>query len=196
MKTNTQTTATRRSVPVFLIAALLALLSGPLSAQSASGPDLSAELATLKSLGFHVFPQPVTIDPFNVPALAGGTLQSKSVQGKIVLFNFWATWCPPCKREMPTIETLWNALKGDDFTILAISTGEKKNTVADFIAKNKYTFPIYLDESGALGRVYATQGIPTTYVLDKQGRVIAGIVGSTDYDKPELVKALKSMAAK
>ncbi len=177
---------------------LVGTLALPLAGQSgaAADPDLSKELAVLKSLGFHVFPKPVEIDPFTVPALTGGTMDSKSLKGKIVLFNFWATWCPPCKREMPSIETLWKTLKGEAFTIAAVSTGEKRKTVEDFIAQNRYTFPIFLDEGGSMGRIYATQGIPTTYVLDKQGRIVAGIVGSTEYDNPELIKALRAMAAK
>lgn len=196
MKTITWNQTNRLYAALIIIGALAAAFTAPLSGQTAKDPDLSAELATLKSLGFHVFPAPVDIQPFSVPALAGGTVDAKSLQGKIVLFNFWATWCPPCKAEMPSIETLWNTLKNDKFTIAAVSTGEKKKTVTDFIAANKYTFPIFLDESGALGRIYATQGIPTTYVMDKKGRIIAGVVGSTQYDNPDLIKALKAMAAK
>ncbi len=196
MKTYTLNQTHRLIAIIALIGALAAANTAPLSAQTPTEPDLSAELAVLKGLGFHVFPQPVEIQPFSVPSLAGKTLDSKTLTGSIVLFNFWATWCPPCKREMPSIETLWNALKGDSFTVVAISTGEKKKTVADFIAANKYTFPIFLDESGSMGRIYATQGIPTTYVMDKKGRIVAGIVGSTEYDNPALIKALKGMAAK
>lgn len=192
MKTRTLSPSIRALAALLLIGSLAV----PLAAQTEGDPDLSSELATLKNLGFHVFPQPVEIDPFTLPALTGGTLESKSLRGSIVLFNFWATWCPPCNREMPSIETLWNTLKGDGFAIVAISTGEKKKTVSDFIAKKGFTFPVYLDESSSMGRIYATQGIPTTYVLDKKGRVIAGIVGSTEYDNPELIKALKGMAAK
>lgn len=192
-----QLRSTGRIAAVYaLLAALLLSFAAPVKAQTASDPDLSAELGTLKGLGFHVFPKPVEIDPFTVPALKGGTLESKSLKGSIVLLNFWATWCPPCKKEMPSIETLWKTLKGEAFTIAAVSTGEKKKTVEDFLAKNPYTFPVYLDESSDLGRVYATQGIPTTYVLDKKGRIIAGVVGSTEYDNPALIKALKGMAQK
>jgi len=191
-----KTSTLNRTIRAFAAITLLCSLAVPLAAQTSGDPDLSAELATLKSLGFHVFPQPVEIDAFSVPSLKGETLNATSLRGSIVLFNFWATWCPPCLREMPSIETLWNTLKGENFTIVAVSTGEKKKTVSDFIDKKGFTFPIYLDESSGLGRIYATQGIPTTYVLDKKGRVIAGIVGSTEYDNPALVKALKAMASK
>lgn len=193
MKTLTNRPVLRLSVAALLLCSLLAL---PVSAERAASADLSSELTVLEKLGFHVFPSPVALEPFRVAALAGGKLESKSLEGKIVLFNFWATWCPPCKREMPSIETLWKSLKNEPFTILAVSTGEKQKTVAKFIAENAYSFPIYLDESSALGRLYATQGIPTTYLLNKQGLAIAGVVGSVDYANPELLKALKSMAAK
>lgn len=194
MKSITLPGRLRLTAALILVGYLALPLSG--QTQAAQERDLSKELAVLKSLGFHVFPTPVEIDPFTVPALTGGTTDSQNLKGKIVLLNFWATWCPPCKREMPSIETLWKTLKGEAFTIAAISTGEKRKTVEDFIAQNRYTFPIFLDEGGSMGRIYATQGIPTTYVLDKQGRIIAGIVGSTEYDNPELIKALRAMAAK
>jgi len=87
-------------------------------------------------------------------------------------------------------------MKGTEFRIVAISTGENRKTVEPFIAKNKYTFPVYLDEKGQLGASFASQGIPTTYILDKSGKIVAGIVGSREYDDPELIAILKAMASK
>jgi len=158
----------------------------------ASATGIAGELA---SFGFHVFPEPVDLPVFTVPALAGEALDTPDLAGTVTMLNFWATWCPPCKREMPSIERLSALMKGTAFRIVAVSTGEKRNTIEDFIKQNKYTFPIYLDENGSLGASFASQGIPTTYLLDKNGRIIAGIVGSRDYDDPALVSLLKRLAA-
>jgi len=159
----------------------------------APSTGMAAELA---AFGFHVFPQPVDLPVFSVPALTGAALNTAELTGTITMLNFWATWCPPCKREMPSIERLGALMKGTDFRIVAISTGEKPKTVEDFIKQNKYTFPIYLDENGSLGASFASQGIPTTYLLDKNGKIIAGIVGSREYDESAFVALLKRMAAR
>jgi hypothetical protein len=95
---------------------------------------------------------------------------------------------------MPSIERLHAAMNGFDFSIVAISVSEKKNTVEEFIASAGYTFPIYLDERGSIGSALASQGIPTTYILDKNGLVIAGIVGSFEYDNETLVNVFREMA--
>jgi thiol-disulfide isomerase/thioredoxin len=161
-----------------------------------SAADISSSLA---KLGFHVFPEAVVLPTFTVPALKTSegqdALDSAKLAGKVTLLNFWATWCPPCKKEMPSIQRLEEIMKGTDFRIAAVSTGEKRKTVEDFIAKTAYTFPVYLDESGSLGASFASQGIPTTYIIDKSGKIYAGIVGSTEYDSPELLTVLKAMAA-
>lgn len=171
-----------KKASIFVLAVILGIL------------PLPAQTAKLAELGFHVFPEPVALPAFTVPGLASGEASSADFAGTVTLLNFWATWCPPCVQEMPSIERLHQAMKGTAFRVVAISTGEQKKTVADFIKKNKYTFPVYLDETTRLGSSFASQGIPTTYILDKSGKIIAGIVGSREYDDPELIAALKELA--
>ncbi len=159
----------------------------------------SADVATrLSKLGFHVFPEPVALPPFGVDSLdpSSPRLESSSLAGKVTLLNFWATWCPPCRREMPSIERLSALMKGSAFRVAAVNVGEKRETVKAFMDKEGYTFPVYLDPEGALGASLASQGIPTTYVVDASGRVVAGTVGSREYDDPELVAILKEMASR
>jgi len=149
-----------------------------------------------EKLGFYVFPAPEAIPPFTVKTMSGKAASVDGLAGKVVLLNFWATWCPPCKAEMPSIEALYGKLKDSAFDIMAISVSETPKTVADFLKSNKYTYPIYLDESGEASAPFAGRGIPTTFVLDKQGRAIAGIVGSRSYDGPEVVSLFKELAEK
>lgn len=148
----------------------------------------------LEEFGFRVFPEPVPIPPFSVVSLDGKTVNSKDFKGSVTLLNFWATWCPPCQREMPSIQRLQDSMKGTSFKIVAISTGEKKDTVLKFLKTNPYTFPMYLDEKGKVGASFASQGIPTTYVLDKDGNAIAGISGSREYDDPKLIALFKELS--
>jgi len=177
--------------------------TGPAAAQAAStfvqtvAQPIDANVASsLTKLGFHVFPTPVDLPGFTVKALSGDDLHIEELAGTITILNFWATWCPPCKGEMPSIQRLNDIMKGTAFRIVAVSTGESAKTVDAFIKANHYTYPIYLDEGHQLGAAFASQGIPSTYILDKNGRVIAGIVGSREYDDPELVALLKELAAK
>lgn len=148
----------------------------------------------LEKLGFYVFPAPEPIPPFGVKTLRGADTSLASVAGKVVLLNFWATWCPPCRTEMPSIQILNDKLEDSAFAVFAVSVAEKPATVTEFLKANPYSFPMYLDESGSASAPFAGQGIPTTFILDKQGRAIAGIVGARSYDGPEVVALFKELA--
>ena len=153
--------------------------------------------ARLESLGFYVFPEPVGLDEVELEPLssaADAARRLSDLKGKVVLLNFWATWCPPCRLEIPSIAALGKALKGEAFEIAAVSVGEERKTVADFVAQEKLSFPVYLDRSGKLGAEFGARSIPTTYILDREGRIVAGYVGSRQYDGPETVEALKELA--
>lgn len=114
--------------------------------------------------------------------LADGTEFTLSEQqGKVVLLNFWATWCGPCVREMPAFEKLQEDY-GDNVAILAVNCMEDAGTVAAFIEENSYTFPIAIDERGAVSAKYPTQGIPYTLVIDGDGIVQNIYMGAADAD--------------
>lgn len=148
----------------------------------------------LKAQGFTPIDPPRELPAFTVATMNDGTSSLKDVSGKVVLLNFWATWCPPCRVEMPSMQTLYDELKGQAFTIYAVSVGEAKNTVSKFIDETKYTFPVYLDPGNRLGGQFASRGIPTSYLLDKQGRAIAGVIGAKMYDTPEMIALMRSLA--
>jgi thiol-disulfide isomerase/thioredoxin len=150
----------------------------------------------MEKLGFFVFPAPVDVGDFTVETLGGGSSTLSSAKGKIVLLNFWATWCPPCRAEMPSIEALWKKTKGKAFTVFAISVGEEKATVKAFIDEQKISYPIFLDPTGRLGAAFNASSIPTTYIMDKTGKAIAGVQGSREYDGPEVMALFSDLAAK
>ncbi len=169
--------------------------------QASAAPALNAsELRPwyadrFEALGFYVFPSPVDLPPFSVRPRAGGTdLTPAVLKGKVTLLNFWATWCPPCREEMPSIEKLHAELRGESFAVAAISVKEDPKTVDGFLKQYPYSFPIYLDPSGAASGNFVTRGIPTTFVLDKDARAIAAIIGSRPYDEPEVVLLFRDLA--
>lgn len=173
---------------LFLALASLAFAQGP-EADPAAVKDLA-------KLGFTVFPSPQTIPAVVAATPNFGKIAVADLKGKYVFLNFWATWCPPCKAEMPSIEKLYRELAGDDFTVLAISAREPAKTVIDFLKKTPYGFPIGLDPAGTYSAVFAARAIPTSYILDRQGRAIAGITGSRDWATPEALAVFKALIAK
>lgn len=148
-----------------------------------------------EALGFYVFDSPAEIPSFYVTPRSGGeAIGPESFRGSVTLLNFWATWCPPCRQEMPSLQALHESLSGEDFTIAAVSVREKPATVESFLKQNPYTFPIYLDPTGEASASFASRGIPTTFVLDKGGRAIAAIIGSRPYDEPEVIELFQELA--
>ncbi|MCE1196779.1 TlpA family protein disulfide reductase [bacterium] len=169
----------------------LAFLAASNASAAASKPWYAARL---ESFGFYVFNPPFASQDFQVTSLSGGQKARSSLKGKVVLLNFWATWCPPCKEEIPSIESLSKTMKGQAFEVFAVNLGDDAATVKSFVTERKLSFPIYLDTKNKLASSFASQGIPTTYLLGKDGTFIAGVVGSYDYSKPEFVAFLKELA--
>lgn len=116
-------------------------------------------------------------------------------RGKVVLLNFWATWCPPCRREMPSMERLYQQNKDKDFTVLAINQMEDADKVFSFFGalETQPTFNILLDTDSAVSQNYNVRGLPTTYLIDKQGRVRYRAVGGREFDHPEVQKIIEAL---
>jgi peroxiredoxin len=109
---------------------------------------------------------------FTLTDLHGRQWTLRNLQGKVVLVNFWATWCPPCRKEMPDLEALYRRFKGQGFVILAISD-EGASTVKPFIAERKVTYPVLLDPGDKVHEGFQVDGIPKSYVYDRSGRLVA-----------------------
>ncbi|SDY71175.1 Peroxiredoxin [Proteiniborus ethanoligenes] len=114
--------------------------------------------------------------------LNGNTVSLKDYEGeKIVLLNFWASWCPPCRAEMPDLDKLYEENKDDDFIVLAVNLGESEDTVKKFIEQNGYGFPVLLDKTQEVGITYQTFSIPTSVMVDKEGKIRAYRPGLMTY---------------
>ncbi|MBI4636671.1 MAG: TlpA family protein disulfide reductase [Candidatus Rokubacteria bacterium] len=120
---------------------------------------------------------------FTVPGLTGQTLRLSDFKGKVVLLNFWATWCPPCKEEMPSMERLYRRYKDKGFTILAVSIDSGSAApVAAFVKKFGLTFPIGLDPEFAVANLYTVRALPSTFLIDRSGALTALAMGPRDFD--------------
>lgn len=110
---------------------------------------------------------------FTLTDLQGKSWTLKDLKGKVVLVNFWATWCPPCQKEMPDLEALYSRYKDQGFVILAISEDEETNKVSPFIAEHKISYPILLDLGQKVNNLFQVEGIPKSFVYDREGKLVA-----------------------
>jgi len=107
----------------------------------------------------------------NLTDLNGNPVALTDFPGKVVLVNMWATWCPPCKAEMPTLEAFYEKYRNDGFIIVGINDGETHDLVQPFVQEHGLTFPIWLDEQYASEKAFNTVNLPSSYVIDRQGTV-------------------------
>ncbi|MFA7418679.1 MAG: TlpA disulfide reductase family protein [Melioribacteraceae bacterium] len=134
---------------------------------------------------------------FTAKALAGSDLSSSDLKGKVTLINFWATWCGPCKAEMPLMQKdIYEKIKDDNFVMAAISRGEETEVVKKFIDLNKHTFPIYLDKETTVYKLFASKYIPRNFVIGKDGKVKWASTGFRQEEFEEMIKVIKSELAK
>ncbi|MDR1453575.1 MAG: TlpA family protein disulfide reductase [Candidatus Margulisbacteria bacterium] len=131
-----------------------------------------------------------------LPLASGGTCNIQELSGKVVFLNFWASWCGPCEDEMPSMERLYQKFKPQGLEMLAVNYQETPETVRAFLAENKLSFPAGLDISGkATTRLYGVTAFPTTYLIDRKGRIIVRVIGSMEWDTPEIMAAFAALLA-
>jgi peroxiredoxin len=131
---------------------------------------------------------------FTLPDLGGKMVSLADYRGKVILLNIWATWCPPCVEEMPSMEKLYRELKDEGFEILAISVDVSgAEVVIPFMKKHKLTFPALTDTNGAIKRLYQTTGVPESFIIDKDGIIAEKVIGPMDWASPEIIAFFQNL---
>lgn len=117
-----------------------------------------------------------------------------TLKGKVVVVSFWATWCPPCRREMGTLERLHQATAKEGVVILAVNVGEDVEAVFPFLAAMdpQPTYPVLFDSEAEAMEKWGVRGLPTTYVVDRNGLIRYRAIGGREFDHPELIKRVRS----
>lgn len=177
--------AHRTSHPVndpFIIAVLLAVLyslPGALHAELPS-PELSHELTLLDP--------PVTAPGFSLADLDGEQHTLDDYRGKVIMLNLWATWCPPCRREIPSMESIYQDLVDKGFVVLAVNQFETPDHVFAYMGQLSVfpTFPILFDRDSKVSELYRVKGLPTTLLINRQGEVVYRAIGGRDFDHPKV----------
>jgi peroxiredoxin len=118
---------------------------------------------------------------FALPATDGKSVALAELRGHVVLLNFWATWCAPCREEMPSMERLYQAFKDRRLAVLAVNLQESPKQVARFMRDFRLTFPALLDADLAVAGRYQVRGLPATFLIDRQGRIVGQALGARDW---------------
>lgn len=155
-----------------------------------AGTDLMEALAIVK------FDPKIEAQNFLLPDLNGNKVSLTDQRGKVVFLNFWASWCMPCRVEMPSMEKLYNKFKNKGFTILAVNLGESVSQVRTFKESLKLSFPILLDADSSVGSIYGAISIPTSYLIDRDGFIVGGALGAREWSSEEAFELINSLLKK
>ncbi|MFQ5694345.1 MAG: peroxiredoxin family protein [Nitrospinota bacterium] len=161
-----------------------------ISASKAGGKDY------LKTLGIQKFQDRPQAPPFVLPDVNGNTVRLADFKGKVVLLNFFATWCTPCRWEMPEMERLHQAYKEKGFLVVAISIDRSRGVIPPFVKEMNLTFPVLHDPDLQVARKFGARGLPSTYLIDAQGKVIGSATGPREWFGKEARAYIENLLSK
>jgi peroxiredoxin len=164
------------NIIITILVALVVGISGCSKPQEGKQP-LRAELGKLAP-------------DFELQDTTGKTWKLSALKGQIVFVNFWATWCPPCREEMPSMQELYKSMPNDKFKMLSILSNDDPTVASNFAAKGGFDFPILIDPDSQIAQDYGLTGVPETYIVDKQGILRQKYLGPRLWSSPEAKKML------
>ena len=151
-------------------------------------------------MAFHPRPRgPVTMGQaapgFTLPQLPSGKLSLSQFKGQVVVVNFWATWCPPCIEETPSLEQFAAQMKPDGVTVIGVSVDENGQALQNFVQHFHISYPVARDPGAALANSYGTYKLPESYIIGRDGHVAEKIIGATNWTDPRMIAFVKSLTA-
>ena len=155
----------------------------------AAGPTLAGD--PFVSLKMSRLPAGSMAVPFELSTLDGKVVKSSELAGKVVLVNFWATWCGPCKEEMPSLARLQQQLDPKGFVMLTVTTDLQRQGIAHFLSQLGVSLPVLFDEDQEVSRSFMVRGLPTTIVIARDGTLVGRAVGPRAWDSPEAVALMR-----
>jgi len=177
----------RRSIIILVLFVILITGIGiGLTRHKSPGPTLpgSSQTAQLGELA----------PEFNLPLVGGGEVRLSDLRGKVVMINFWATWCPPCKAEMPSMERLYTRFKNNGFEILAINAEvDGLEILPEFLQKHAHSFMVPVDTEGEVQVDYGVFRFPESFIIDQEGRIVEHIVGARDWSDRQSVERIAEL---
>jgi len=170
----------------------------PAPAAPAAAPRAPRGLSlddAIKELELIRPPRPKFADDFTIATAAGTSFRLSAHRGRPVFMNFWATWCPPCLEEMPAMERLWRGHKDAGFVMLAVTVDANPKLVTPFIERHGFTFTVGLDTKMEVANAYGVRALPSSFVIDRDGRLAAVAVGPRSWDNAAAQSLIERLAA-
>lgn len=175
----------KKNIYLLLVAALLPLML------AACNSNKEQQVSAAKPVG------PVENKPapdILLAAMDGSPLKLSELKGKVVLLNFWATWCPPCREEVPSMVRLNNIMSGKPFQMLAVSIDEGgKPAVESFLNSIGQSLPAYIDPTTKAAKIYGITGVPETFIIDRNGIIAKKVIGPLEWDNKEVIDFLENL---
>jgi peroxiredoxin len=187
---------------IAIATAFAALTAATMALRWAEHPDSAALLGGSEAEAADLFQkylierprEPVQAEPFTAMSVRSAPPGLSDYAGRYILLNFWATWCEPCKKEMPELEALYEGLKDRNLVVLAVSMEETADKVGKFLESNPFKFPVLADPDGEVARLYGVDSIPLTYLITPGGAIEGRALGPRNWNDPPL-RAYFSKAA-
>lgn len=176
--------------PAQFTQALDTLAKTALKPQPLAVPANTANTSKLDEPPLEKHPTQSLAPDLGLPDLTGKIQDLKDYRGKVVLLNFWATWCPPCIKEIPSLNNLQKQFSKDEFIVLSVDVGEELKDIQTFLEHVPAEYPVLVDTSSSLTEAWQLQAFPSTYIIDRQGRLRYQYFGGLEWDEPELIKFL------
>jgi peroxiredoxin len=123
----------------------------------------------------------------------GGQIRLADYAGKPLIVNFWATWCPPCRAEMPSLQRAWEQVRGEGIELIAINVGESEGTIKRFLEQVPVDFPLPMDLESKVVQAWPVRGLPTTFVVDPRGRLVFKAAGEREWDDAGLLDQVRAL---
>lgn len=166
-----------------------------LSLSFVAGAEAGAATDPMQALGLRAPTEVVAAPEFSLSDLGGKKVQLKTLRGKLVFLNFFATWCGPCREEMPGMERLFRTHQDKGFVVLAVNMEESAKTIRPFVQQLKLSFPIVLDTQGAVTRDYGVRALPVSFLIGRDGNIRWRAIGGRDWESAEARKLFAQLLA-
>lgn len=158
-------------------------------------PAAAVEESDLEALNLILFSESVALPDVSLPNVDGGPVALMSFRDRVIILNFWTTWCHYCERERAALEALYRKYKRDGLVILAVNMGEDQEQVSAYVARHGLSFPHLMDPGAKAEEAFGIQATPTNFLVDRRGHLIAGGMGYRDWDGPEAHRIIESLLA-
>jgi peroxiredoxin len=154
---------------------------------------LNPAVADNPSQELTVLDEPKPAPDFSLQDIHGKTHTLSDYRDQVLIVNFWATWCPPCVDEMPSLERAQARLRQDNVQIIAINAGESPKAIEDFIEKFSVKLPLLIDNDMKVASAWSVIGLPTTYIVDPKGYIVSKVMGTRDWDQRTLLQKIRNL---